>query len=94
MVVVRIRVKICKEFSVLKRVSTETMLAITIIKDVYICNKAIRKMLNTELRVVLLERRERNEFREGYMTVSKVLVISICNLGNGYALYNIYKLHL
>lgn len=94
MVVVRIRVKICKEFSVLKRVSTERKLAITIIKDVYICNKTIREMLNTELRVVLLERRELNEFREGYMTVSKVLVISIFKLGNGYALYNIYKLHL
>lgn len=72
MVVVRIRVKICKEFSVLKRVSTERKLAITIIKDVYICNKTIRETLNTELRVVLLERRELNEFREGYMTVKGI----------------------
>ena len=54
MVVVRIRGKVCKEFrSVLPGASIERMLAITVIKDVYICNKTVREMLNTEFRRVV-----------------------------------------
>lgn len=66
-------------------------LAITIIKDVYICNETMREMLNMELRVITFGKVGTWWVQRGvYESLKGVSHVLFFKLGNGYVLFYYY----